>query len=377
MKTKVVCVVLNNFTNDSRVLKEATSLAQNNYDVEVVALHEKGLKESENTSLFPISRLKLKTRNWSKSKPIQLLKYFEFFLIFVKRFRNADIIHCNDLNTLPFGVFIKKILNKKLKVIYDAHEYETERNGLSNKGRKVTFLLERFLIKYSDEVITVSNSIADEYKRLYNIKKPSLVLNCPYFCELREDNLFREELGIRENQKIFLYQGGLFKGRGIELLLKSFSNLSDNKNVIVFMGYGTLEETILEHSQNHRAIFFHKAVSPDVLLRYTSSADYGISLIDDICLSYRYCLPNKFFEYIMAGLPIISSNLPEMKKIVEDHNIGIIAEQNTKNSFQKAVEATLDLEYSHITKNLANVRREFCWEKQEKTLIDTYNSLLN
>ena len=100
---------LNNFTNDSRVLKECISLQGAGYHVQVIALHENNLLEKEHVQGLPVHRVKLKTRNWSKCKPIQLVKYFELTLRVVKKFRNkVDVVHCHDLNTLPLGFLIKK-----------------------------------------------------------------------------------------------------------------------------------------------------------------------------------------------------------------------------------------------------------------------------
>jgi hypothetical protein len=100
---KVVSIVLNNFKNDSRVLKESISLQNAGYDVRVVALWEDGVEEKEIVQNIPVHRIKLKSKNWSKNKLVQLIKYFEFLYKVSREYKNADIIHCNDLNALPVG----------------------------------------------------------------------------------------------------------------------------------------------------------------------------------------------------------------------------------------------------------------------------------
>src|SRR5690606_29915505 len=105
------------------------------------------------------------------------------------------------------------------------------------------------------------------------------------YVEIEKKDIFREKLGIRPDQKIFLYQGGFTKGRGIEILLETFSQLQDDKKVLVCMGYGPMTAIIQEFATQHASIYFHEAVAPQVLLNYTASADYGISLIEDVCLS--------------------------------------------------------------------------------------------
>jgi len=375
LKTQIISIVLNNFKNDSRVLKENISLQNNGYNVKVIALHEEPLKEFDEVANIAVHRIKLKTRNWSKNKLVQLLKYLEFVYQVVKQYKNSDIAHCNDLSALPIGVIIKKFFNKKIKVVYDAHEYETELNGLHGIEKTLTKKLEKLLIKHADKVITVSDSIANEYVKLYSIPKPSLVLNTPPYKEITKKEIFRETLGIKENQTIFLYQGGLSKGRGIEILLETFQNIDDNKSVIIFMGYGTLENIIKENTTKYENIYFHEAVNPDVLLNYTSSADFGISTIENSCLSYYYCLPNKMFEYFMADIPVIVSNLYEMKKIVEENHIGIVAKDNTPEGLQNAIKEAVKLDKDDLKENIQKLKAVYNWEQQEKVLLKVYGEL--
>lgn len=375
-KLRVTSIVFNNFKNDTRVLKEAVSLQSNGFSVHVVALHEDPLEEREKLGDVLIHRMKLTTRKWSKNTFVQIFKYIEFLFRFCKEYRNSDILHCNDLSTLPVGVFVKLLFNRKVKIVYDAHEYEIHiLSNQSQRSIKLAFYLERFLIKYADKVITVSDSIANEYVRLYGIHKPALVLNCPPYANIDNQDLFRKELGIRQDQTIFLYQGSLGKGRGIEVLLEAFTTTSDDKNVIVFMGYGPLESDIKRHAEIHNTIFFKPAVSPQILLEYTATANYGISFIEDSCLNYRYCLPNKMFEYIMAGIPILVSNLVEMKKIVQQYDLGVVAKTNTSVDFLDAVKKIKEKNHNLLSNNLDQARKIFTWEAQEKILLQTYKEL--
>lgn len=372
---KVASIVLNNFKNDSRVLKESLSLQKFGYEVKVVALHEEPLKEYDTIKNINVHRVKLKTRNWSKNKLVQLIKYFEFIFKVVNKYKSVDILHCNDLNTLPIGVIIKKLFNKKIKIVYDAHEYEINDTPYESKFKiKIKYVLEKYFIKYADSVITVSDSIANEYVKLYGINKPYLVMNTPPYTEVIKKNLFREKLGISDNQIIFLYQGALCEGRGIEMLIEAFKDIDINF-VIVFMGYGTLEDLIKSSSNNYENIYFHEAVSSDVLLDYTSSADFGISTIEDTCLSYRYCLPNKMFEYIMAELPVVVSNLYEMQKLVNSNQIGIVVKENSLDGLKSAIKCSLELNKDKIKYNINKIKSIYNWEEQEKILFDVYKRL--
>lgn len=371
---RIANIVINDFTNDSRVWKISKTLSDFGCQANVVAMHNEGLRRNESVNGVEVERIKLITRPLPKWKPIQFLKYLEFVVRASWKFRKFDVAHCNDLNALPVGLLIKWF-GKNVKVVYDCHEYETELNGLKGIEKKAKKYLERFLIRYADQIITVSDSIANEYASLYCIPKPHLVLNCPPYKEQPKYDLFRENLGIRSDQTIFLYQGGLSKGRGIELLLEAFADFESDENVLICMGYGVLEHHIKEKSQSSNTIFFHTAVTTDVLLNYTGSADYGILFYEDTCLNHRYCSPNKIFEYIMAGLPVLTSNLFEMRRLIEFEGIGIVAERNTIEGFQKGIVDSLKQDYFAIQENVFEARKKYCWEEQEKVIKEVYDAL--
>ena len=373
---KVISIVLNNFKNDSRVLKENISLQKVGFDVTVIALHDPGQEEFETVANIPVHRVKLKSREWSKNKIVQLFKYFEFLYRVIKKYRYADIVHCNDLNALPIGVLIK-LLNKDTRIVYDAHEFEINDKPNENPlSIKLKYYLEKFLIKYANRVITVSDSIANEYSKLYGIKKPALVLNTPPFKRIEKKDILREKLGIEKDKTIFLYQGGLSSGRGIEILLEAFKQIRDNKSVIVFMGYGPLEGMVKEASREYENIYFHEAVAPNILLDFTSSADFGILFYENNCLNHNYCSPNKMFEYLMAEIPVIASNLYEMKKLVETHNIGIVAKENTPEGLREAIQKSLTLDRQELEVHIQKVKKIYNWEEQERVLCNLYRELL-
>ena len=372
---KIASIVLNNFKNDSRVLKTNISLQNAGYCVEVIALWEEGVDEFETIQNVPVHRVKLKSKNWSKNKLVQLVKYFELMYIVVKKYKNSDVFHCNDLNALPIGVLVKLFFNQKMKIVYDAHEYETEINGLDGVQKKATKLLEKLLIKYTSRVICVSDAIANEYVKLYNIKKPDLVLNTPIYQEVEKKDIFRETFNIPKEKTIFLYQGGLSSGRGIEILLETLKTIGNKNVVIVFMGYGPLESLVKDAANEYDNIYFHNAVSPEVLLNYTSSADFGILFYENNCLNHYYCSPNKMFEYIMAGIPVIASNLYEMKRLVKNNKIGVVAPQNTVQGLRVAIEEAVKLNKQELQENLQRVKEIYNWKEQEKILLKLYRAL--
>ncbi len=369
---KVVLLVFNSFVNDSRVLKEAVSLHDNDYEVKIIAHLDKDLNAQED--LFGISLVRVSYLDRKKADRLdKLFAYAQYFIQAVKLSRHSDILHCNDLNTLPIGVVVKVFFNKEVKIVYDAHEYEI--NDKPNQSRlsiKLHYLLEKLLIKYADGVITVSDAIADAYTKLYGIKKPALVLNTPAYQEIEKKDIFRETFSIPKEKTVYLYQGGLSRGRGIETLLDTFVQV-DEQNVIVFMGYGPLAGMVQEYALKYVNIFYHEAVSPDILLDYTCSGDFGILFYENSCLNHDYCSPNKMFEYLMAEIPVIVSNLYEMKKIVNEYKIGIVAQDNSIQGLKQAIEDSKALDQEEVQEKIKKI---YNWEAQEKVLFHLYKEVL-
>lgn len=375
---RVISVVLNNFKNDSRVLKEGLSLKRAGYDVKVVALHDgqSDLKEFDDVSGLAVHRIKLFSKNWSKNIFVQAVKYLEFLIRAMFECLDADILHCNDLTALPVGVLCKILSLGRIKIVYDAHEYETEQEANPNPiMHAASVMLERVCLYFVDKMFTVSAGIADEYVKRYRIKHPALVLNAPPLNKVKKTNLLREELGINNDKKIFLYQGGLSSGRGIETMIEAFETLNVANAVLVLMGDGELETWINKRISSNANIYHRRAVDAQVLLEYTSSADFGCIFYENNCLNNYYCMPNKLFEYTSAGLAVIVSNLYELSKTVTRGCFGIVAKDDSKESIIVSMREILAVNIHEYQKNAMNFAMTQCWEEQEKVLLSEYKCL--
>lgn len=376
MRKTVALLVLNPFTNDSRVLKEALSLKHAGYEPFIVALHESSLAEVDLVQGIPVRRIRLFTRRWPRIIPVQVLKYLEWLWRASLLARKSDYLHCNDLQTLPVGALARLFRRKRVRVVYDAHEFET--NDVANEARwriRTKEFMERALIRHADATLTVSDSIAVEYSRMYPIEKPTLVLNCPPLIPVPQADLFRERLGISTDSIIFLYQGGLAPGRGIESIMDTFGSLPDSQRVVVFMGYGPMTDIIRRAASNSPNIFYHPAVAPDVLPEFTASADVGLCLIQNLCRSYYYCLPNKLFEYLMAGLPVLVSDLYELRRIVEEHAIGWVVPDNQENAILDAIQDIDRKVLASYGQAVLHCREQYHWGEQENRLLQVYEKL--
>ena len=235
---------------------------------------------------------------------------------------------------LPISVIGKIVFKSKL--VYDAHELESECQQTPKLLKIIAKYVERISWKYVDFFITVSESIKQWYFESYGYKNSSIILNSPELMSINSLKIATKNFNLRNifNLKsevfIYIYSGILTKGRGIEIMLEAFSK-TNTKSVIVFLGDGPLLDKIKGYKERNDNIFFHQKVVHNEVTQIVSSADYGLCLIEDVSLSDRYCLPNKLFEYIFAGLPVVASDLPEIKKIVIENNIGVVITPSVDN----------------------------------------------
>lgn len=386
MPDVVLHVVLNSFTNDSRVLRECKTLTDAGYYVRVFSLHDKGLAIRETTDTYDLTRFALRTRSWPKTFFWQTFKYFECVCKMVRKGRRLRplLVHAHDRDALPIGYLIAKLT--RCKLIYDAHElwghtaHAAKRPALVNK---MAAKMERFIARRADGVITASQPTARHMEKSFGFEGIILLRNLPYYRVReeysRDDSPLRQSLGINPEKIILLYQGVVSPYRGLEPLIKAAKFLID-KFVVVILGNGPLVPHLKQLALDldiTEKVFFHPAVSPEELAPYTAGADLGISLIEDICLSYRYCLPNKLFEYMQAGFPVIVSNLPEMRKVVEDHKVGLVLDSWDPKSVANAINGFWGQDSYYIySKNAVRAAKLFNWEIEESKLKDLYARIL-
>lgn len=373
-----VHINMNEFTNASRVLKQVNSLSNNKIfeKITIIALGSEKLKEYEKISdEIELYRIRLLTRNLPKGLFFQLIKYLEFFIrtLLILFKIKPKVINAHALSVLPFAIFAKYFL--KALVVYDAHELETEQSAGLTLRKRLSKWLEKKLIHKVDMMLVVSESIADWYVAEYDISRPVVVLNAPKRRGLKTNNHFREQLAIGDEQIILLYQGGLFAERGVQLILDAFKARSDNKIVGVFMGYGELEQDIKNAASERNNIFFFPAVPPQVVLEYTSSADMGIHLIQNTCLNHDYCMPNKLFEYSMAGLPVLVSNMKDMSELVLKNNMGAVISDFSAKGINQAIDEFLNQNLTIMKKNAYNMASENSWEIQEQAMLGAYKKM--
>ena len=333
-------------THESRILKETQAIRSFGAFSRVVLVGTRsvGLPDVEMLDgSREIARLSRPAPRWLPSPFAKAVGIAGWSAQVLRRFARQQVgcINCHSLSVLPVGLAIKHRTGARL--IYDPHELETEANGLGRVRRVAAKFVERALYPAADAVIVVGDDIADWYQGTYGGARPAVVLNCPPRCVVPRTTRLRDALGISPDSIIFLYQGVLGAGRGIELMLDAFQAIDDPRKVLVLMGMGPLEPFVAARTRNSASIRLHPAVPPQQLLAITASADVGLCLIEDTCLSYRLCVPNKLFEYLAAGIPPVVSNLPELARVVSRYQAGWVLPSWSSTELRSLVDA-IDVE---------------------------------
>jgi glycosyltransferase involved in cell wall biosynthesis len=373
---KVVMVVLNEFNNDPRVLREAKTLIEVGYKVFVIALHDKGLKEKETLDGIEVIRIPLKTRKLPTIRIVQVIKYIEFVLKSLYRFSKIRprICHCHDLNTLPVGYLSKKILNTIL--IYDSGELESQRlSQESNWYKWINRRMEHFLINRADKVITVSEGIADYLMKQDGISRPVVIRNFPEPSKKINKLPQKDYFGFGKNYKIVIYQGGLTPGRGLISLVKAMKFL--NRKIILFLfGDGPLVKELKKEIRQlnlENKVILKGWVEPNLLQELIPQADLGVVPFENISLNHYLALPNKLFEYVAAGLPMAVSDFPEMGGLVKRYKIGFTFDPDKPKDIAKAINnILLTKNYNSFKKNVLKAKKLLTWEKEKQKLINLY-----
>lgn len=374
---KVISLLVTNFKNDNRVYRMAKSLAQHGFPTTVVGWKKGDVLENENFNGVEVERVVVASDRWRRlNLVLGAIQYFEFAFRVVSRYRKVDLWHCNDYEAFVIGV-LAKITRPRLKLVYDCHELESHRNG---KGAIVRFAirtLEKLFIPWTELVITVSPSIQEFYKRKYNLPNVALIRNLPNEMKISHSNILREKLNLKNEQRVFLYQGMLAKGRGIEVLLNAFEVRKSSNAVIVFMGFGALKEQIEAYSSRSENIYFVPAVSYTEIPLYTGSADVGVNSVEPTCLSYTYSLPNKLFEYIQSEIPVLTNPLPDCAALVNEFKVGRVIPVWNEEAINEVIDNMLKEDLSDYQEYLKLAKKILNWEVEEQVLISAYNSIPN
>ncbi|MDT0695841.1 MULTISPECIES: glycosyltransferase [Mammaliicoccus] len=427
---KVTMFVWNHFTNDARVNRECTTLADNGYDVNLIAINDpknpaiSAYEEISNT--FKVHRVKRYT--WllqayqDHGKKFLLvvagvqvviipsLFYISFTLmaayllslvvaagmIKFKKIRkwfingviitrmivkgyiqNADIYHANDLNTLPQAIVCSKLRLKPKPLIYDSHEVQSDRTGYNPKTIK---RIESFMLKFVDQMIVENHTRAKYNEDIYGFYPKTLYnYSEKYNIEEKPQINLHKKIGINEDEKILLYQGGLQQGRGLELLIEAMDEIEEGH--LLFIGGGKLTQPLkkqAEASKQADRIHFLDKVPFQELPSYTREAYLGFQVLQNICFNHYSASSNKLFEYMMAHVPVISCDFPEIKKVVEETNTGLVVDSHNASEIANAVNQLVkDTSLrNQLSENTKQAKEIYNWNNEKSKLLEVYNQFV-
>ncbi|PXW85856.1 glycosyltransferase involved in cell wall biosynthesis [Pseudogracilibacillus auburnensis] len=421
---RVGMFVWNHFTNDARVLRECTTLSQNGYDVELICIHDPDdptlERYEEVNEHFRVYRLKrdpiifsilLKTYQLTVTKKWLLIPllfvlgaicyvspwiFLSLLIVtgslFISKIRvpitystlilkmiikgyigNYDIYHSNDLNTLPQGYITSKWRLKKRPLIYDSHEVQTSRTGYDSPWFK---RIEGFLIKKVDSMMVENHTRANYNERLYGFY-PHVLHNYPSLeiQKVHETIDLHKILGLPEKEKILLYQGGIQPGRGLENLVEAFPLFKEG--TLVFIGdgkiKGKLQQMVKKRELEDGIRFINKVPIKD-LPKYTKNAYLGFQVLNNVCFNHWSASSNKLFEYMMNEVPIVACNFPEIKRAVEDSEVGVTIDPHDPAEIARGVNYLLDNpdKRDYFSNNCKKARKKYNWEIEQKNLLEVY-----
>jgi glycosyltransferase involved in cell wall biosynthesis len=348
------------------------------HEAAMEAPHEDPLPVSDTAGRTAASA---RTRLWrtlmSAHKPLMFLDYYgrAYRLL---RGERLDAVHAHDLNTLPVAAAVANA--HRIRLVYDSHELYTEVSTLSERERRVWRLLERLLIRRADHTVTVCKSIADELVARYEIEPPLVVLNTPRHPERPIDDWdgsrLREHLGLEDSSEaLVLYQGGFAPHRGLESLVASAAGFEHA--TLVLLGWGSLEDELrrlIRMLGLEQRVRMMSPVPPELLLTYTVGADLGVIPYRPVGLNNYYTTPNKLFEYMAAGVPVVASRLPELVRFVEGLRIGETFDPDRPEEIASSVNSLLNdpRERAGMRQRAIEASRRLSWDLQVQGLLKIY-----
>jgi len=366
----IVCVI-NDLSTDQRVHKHCMLLAAVGYQVSLVG---RVLPTSAPlaTRSYGTKRFRLP---WHRG-PLFYAVYNVRLMAHLLRHR-PGLVFSNDLDTLPAAYMSAWLTGAHL--IYDSHEFFTEVPELEGRfALKVWLWLEGMMLPKLKHPFTVNRSIADEYEKRYGLRM-GVIRNVPNRIAWPEVLPTRNELGLPDGKTLIVLQGaGINMHRGAEEAVMAMRQLNDALLLIIGSGdvIETLKQMVDEYGIRERVRFMGRMPYEQMML-HTRLCDIGLTLDRDTNLNYRYSLPNKVFDYIQAGVPVLATDLPEVSRVVVGHDVGMTINGLTPELLVNAIETMRNDPQRMVTwrSNCQLTAGQISWENETITLRNLLKAL--
>ncbi|MDP7448879.1 MAG: glycosyltransferase family 4 protein [Candidatus Latescibacteria bacterium] len=292
----------------------------------------------------------------------------------------ADVFHAHDLDALwPAARAARRLA---VPLVYDSHELFSRQSSLVNRPliRGFWEFWERRLLRTVDRVLTVSDAIAEDLRRRYNLTDlPAVVRNLPPWREPVAESPLRQALGlIGDPEPLALYQGGFLTDNGLGEMIQAMVQIDWGR--LVLLGGGptesALRQQVVSHGLQDRVRFLPRVPFPE-LHEWTCGADVGVCVIKPTGESFAWSLPNKLFEYFIAGLPVLAGDTPQIRRVMLDTGAGVVADPENPSAIADSLRGLFaDAEgRSQLSVAARSAARRFCWEKEAPRLLALYESL--
>lgn len=298
----------------------------------------------------------------------------------------ADVYHGMAYQGIPIALSLRG--RSGARVLYDARDLYPESGNLARMPapiRSLADLAERRWARRSDGIITVNDELAAILARRFDRPLPSVVMNClpAWTPPAHRDRRFHELLGLAPETRVVLYHGGFLPSRGIEILAAAVRRLT--AVALVVMGDGPLRPALEQLAGEPRTdgrVHVLPPVPPAQLVGWIAAADVGGMVNQPVSRNERISTPNKLFECLAAGVPVVSSDFPGRRRIViEDPEgpLGAVCDPTDPDAVAAALREVLDRPAEAATdlrrRVLAAAHARWTWERQAATLLDVYGRL--
>jgi len=378
-KNKVLMLLTNGFEPDPRVYNEAKSLVKNNYKVTIIAWDRKAkLPQFQQIDGIKIERIHLRSNYRKGTSQLFFIVAFWIKTFFKAIRKDFQIVHCHDLDTLPIGFILSKLLKKKL--VFDAHENYTDMLGSNVLPivKKIAKFIEIILVKHVDLLITVGELLEKEYKK-YNAKNTCVVGNWKSIGDFQfsDDKIKEERKKVGATNKLVVsFIGYLNEDRKILPLIEATKK--DDSIFVLLAGLGSQVQKIKKEIKNLKNVVYLGFLPPEKIPLCTALSDVIYYVLDEKSPNAKYSAPNKLFEALAAGKAIITGNHGEIGKIVQEEKCGIVlhnlSQKELSEVFKKLKQKEILRRYQHNA--LKAAKKKYNWAFAEQILLNAYRSLL-